>query len=56
MKLPKCSYCGESTEGQAFHISEQGGKRRARHICERCLIVLFDSVLMASVGFKDEGK
>ena len=56
MKLPKGSYCGRSTEGQNFNISEQGGERRMRHVCERCLIILFDSVLMASVGFKDEGR
>jgi len=42
MKLPRCTYCGGSTEGQAFHISEQGGERRMRHVCERCLIRFFD--------------
>lgn len=42
MKLPRCTYCGESTEGQAYHIVEQGGERRMRHCCERCLIRFFD--------------
>ena len=53
MKVPNCSYCGKSCEGQNFNVVEQGGERRMRHVCERCLIILFDSVLMPKVGFKD---
>ena len=44
MKVPNCTYCNEPCEGQAFHISEQGGERRMRHICEKCLIKFFDAM------------
>lgn len=48
MTLPKCSYCPNICEGQAFHVLEQRDKSKQtviRHICDECLIFLFDAVL-----------